>query len=539
VNSTKCCINIEQAEPAHTIIDLHHCKIIAHSRIANTATATATTMTAHTDCAVCKPGYARVAGYRCQECTRRSIVLTVVLLVVSFSMSVLFIWLLVANLMEHGQQLEVEQLPQQQQQQQQQTPQRYSTAAAQEASAAAAGFARESSSRRELLRKRASVAVKRLRTAPFGQLRTPLVVFQILTQFVFITGAELPPLYRSFLRLVDVVNLNMQWLVPSGCIVDLNFHHKLLIITLLPLVVVAALAVAHVRARSQARRAHDLDTARGRQQFDDAVAAAFAKHSMVLLVFTFLIFSVVSTTVLQTFACDLIDEVDKSWLRADYSILCTSATHRAYQAYAAVMIFVYPLGIPAFYSWLLYRNRAHITAAGSDAERADDTVLSMTRFLWEPYRKEAYWWEVAECIRRLALTGFLVFVLPGTAGQAAVACVFAFLSMMAFGIARPHRSAADLRAYWLGCIILVLSMFVSLLLQGDAAALDSQSQSIMSVILIVLSVGLVAAAVRHIGAAVVMVLRPHSAAAAPPVRRRSSLLQLLRRASGSTGSIPP
>eukprot|EP00953_Heterococcus_sp_UTEX-ZZ885_P008556 5125-Heterococcus_DN1.PRE.1 len=86
---------------------------------------------------------------------------------------------------------------------------------------------------------------------------------------------------------------------------------------------------------------------------------------------------------------------------------------------------------------------------------------------------------------------------------------------MAFGIARPHRSAADLRAYWLGCIILVLSIFVSLLLQGDAAALDSQSQTIMSVILIVLSVGLVAGAVRHACAAVLGAFRDTTAAEQP------------------------
>lgn len=42
--------------------------------------------------------------------------------------------------------------------------------------------------------------------------------------------------------------------------------------------------------------------------------------------------------VLQTFACEDLPEVGKRYLRADFSIECDTATHRAYQVYAAVMI---------------------------------------------------------------------------------------------------------------------------------------------------------------------------------------------------------
>lgn len=42
--------------------------------------------------------------------------------------------------------------------------------------------------------------------------------------------------------------------------------------------------------------------------------------------------------VLQTFACEDLPEIGKRYLRADFSVECDTATHRAYQIYAAFMI---------------------------------------------------------------------------------------------------------------------------------------------------------------------------------------------------------
>lgn len=42
--------------------------------------------------------------------------------------------------------------------------------------------------------------------------------------------------------------------------------------------------------------------------------------------------------VFETFACDYLEFLGESFLRADYSTQCGTAEHRLYQAYAAVMI---------------------------------------------------------------------------------------------------------------------------------------------------------------------------------------------------------
>jgi hypothetical protein len=331
---------------------------------------------------------------------------------------------------------------------------------------------------------------------PWSSLRVPLVVIQTLTQFLHITGLKLPNLYSKFLGWLSVINLDMKWLLSAGCIVQVNFYGKLLTTTLLPLALIGVLGLLHLHVRFK-YRTRSGTSLRQAAVNAEAIRVATAKHSRALLGFTFLIFSPVSTVVFQTFACDYLEGTQTNWLRADYSISCDSATYKALRVYAAFMILLYPLGIPALYSYLLYKHRE--SAKQDDELREADPTLSSTRFLWSPYTPDAYWWEVAECMRRLLLAGFLVFILPGTPGQAAVSCVFAIASMVAFGHYRPFIDPLDAKNYWLGCVILFLSMFVALLLVVDYAAADSHSsKQAMSAVLILLNLWLFISAIIQV-----------------------------------------
>eukprot|EP00953_Heterococcus_sp_UTEX-ZZ885_P038635 19834-Heterococcus_DN1.PRE.2 len=191
------------------------------------------------------------------------------------------------------------------------------------------------------------------------------------------------------------------------------------------------------------------------------------------------------------------------------------------------MIVIYPIGIPALYAYLLWRHRARLyltTAISSKATtapinngsqqlqqqckndvdtRANDATLNTISFVWSPYKPQAYWWEVVECIRRLLLTGFLVIILPGTAGQSAVACVFSVLKLIVFAQISPFADRTDFKHYWLGCVILFLSTVLALLLKGDYTATDTQSQQILPILSVILNILLTVSVV----AAVVVVAR--------------------------------
>ncbi|CAN0309757.1 unnamed protein product, partial [Phaeothamnion confervicola] len=91
---------------------------------------------------------------------------------------------------------------------------------------------------------------------------------------------------------------------------------------------------------------------------------SIGRYSLAITVMAFLIYSTESTIIFQTFACDHLEELGTSYLRADYSIECNTPTHHAYKLFASFMIFLYPIGIPLLYAVVLSKDRHGSTARG-------------------------------------------------------------------------------------------------------------------------------------------------------------------------------
>jgi hypothetical protein len=80
------------------------------------------------------------------------------------------------------------------------------------------------------------------------------------------------------------------------------------------------------------------------------------------LVFVYTIFSLVSTTIIQTFNYDhrLKAVTGYSYLIADYTIRQSDADHKAYVIYAVIMFIVYSVGIPAASLYFLWMHKTNI-----------------------------------------------------------------------------------------------------------------------------------------------------------------------------------
>ena len=173
-------------------------------------------------------------------------------------------------------------------------------------------------------------------------------------------------------RAVAFANLDFVSLTPMGCVVPITYHHQLLGYTLLPLVAFAALLALYKVLSARASRG-------GSNESRDQVFNTF-------LVLTFFVLPTTSTKILNTFACDEFDDGTR-WLKGDLSIDCDSATHKFFEYgrasaktprhrfalptqqltlmarclvcrfYAAGMILVFPVGIPAMYFALLYKSK--------------------------------------------------------------------------------------------------------------------------------------------------------------------------------------
>jgi hypothetical protein len=147
---------------------------------------------------------------------------------------------------------------------------------------------------------------------------------QVITQYLGVTGVKRPAMYTAFLHRLSFVNFNMMWLLPIGCYVKIGFYGKLLLSTTVPVGLVALLfaprAVETVLCRCNKRLPSASQKLLGIGSSNDV---------RMLLVFTFWIFSSVSTTVLQTFACEKFS-TGESYLRADYAVQCYTPKHKLY-----------------------------------------------------------------------------------------------------------------------------------------------------------------------------------------------------------------
>ena len=287
-------------------------------------------------------------------------------------------------------------------------------------------------------------------------------------QFADAANVAYPGVYQDFLNAIDVVNFDLGSVLAAGCLWSrIDFHGRLLVSTLGPLVVVGFLAMTF---RIAVRRIG--------ASSESAVEKIRHKHQTALLLLTFLVYSSVSSMVFQTFACETLDD-GVEYLRADYRIHCTDAKHKAFEVYAGFMAFVYPLGIPLLYAVLLFQRRDVLADAN-----ADKTVAEPIAGLWEAYRPERFYYEVVECGRRILLTGVVVFIFPNTAAQIAITMLIAFFFFAVFEIMSPYTSESDT---WLsrgGHVIVFLSMFDLLLLKVDVSGERDQSQAAFAGVLV-------------------------------------------------------
>ena len=201
-----------------------------------------------------------------------------------------------------------------------------------------------------------------------------------------------PSVYEKFLQAIDVMNLDLGWMLSAGCIwPGVDFHDRLLFTTLGPLVALAYLGVTYTFAVGKTIR-QSVNPLSYRALGAGARKRVKRAHMSALILLSFLVYSSASSTVFQMFACERLDD-GNIYLRADYRILCTDPKHRVLQLYAAIMVVVYPVGIPLMYTLLLYRLR-RVLKKGNPARLNNPNALTVNS-LWAPYRPGCYFYEVS------------------------------------------------------------------------------------------------------------------------------------------------
>ena len=204
-------------------------------------------------------------------------------------------------------------------------------------------------------------------------------MYQILSQFENLLQVRFPRIFENFTRQVgEIFNLDFLSIIKVGCIVETNFYTKLLITTAAPLVF-TIIIFAFAGLKILCTKSRELQ----RQTFNRAVGY--------FLVLTYMVFVSVSMTIFSTFGCRTYGDNPERFLSLDQSISCDTHAHFLYQLYAFVMVIVYPIGITALYSFLLWSHRKALI----EDNREDNKELHKIAFLWDDYEPDMWWFEVS------------------------------------------------------------------------------------------------------------------------------------------------
>lgn len=295
-------------------------------------------------------------------------------------------------------------------------------------------------------------------------------------QFGAIAKDVYPEEYQEFLSFLSFVNFDIIYITSYSCLFYPGFYGRLLIITIAPVIVLTILAVSYYIAigNYDPTTQHLLRTSRNR-------------HLAAALFVVFFVYSSVSSTIFQTFRCEDVGGV--SYLEADYSIECNTVWHERYKIFAAFMVIVFPIGIPAFVGWWIYRNRKSLNASN----RQTIAYLKPFSSIWGTYKPSRYYYEVVEYCRRLTLSMSSVFLVPNSVNQIAVVLSLAAVFMFVSESISPFDRSVDMSLYRWGNIIILASMYIALLKKANESDDELGAESLFGWLLIAANVMMVVA----------------------------------------------
>ena len=257
-------------------------------------------------------------------------------------------------------------------------------------------------------------------------------------------------MYKNFASKLGLINFDLGVLLSYTCILTTDFYDSLLFATITPPVMLVVLAASYLVGKKR------------NSSSELAIREVLHKHQSVALYLALFVYSSVSYTIFQTFSCDELED-GEVYLRADYSLTCSTTRHSVYRVYAIVMVFVYPFGIPVVFALWLARHRLDLVRA----DRETIAQLKPLSDIWAPYKPSRYYYEVVECGRRISLTVIAAFVRPKSAAQVSIAFLFSVVFVFISEALSPFEKRADMRLYRWGNGVIVASMYVAFLMKVD------------------------------------------------------------------------
>lgn len=305
-----------------------------------------------------------------------------------------------------------------------------------------------------------------------GKVRILVSLFQIGTTIVSTMDIPWPALFKSFLGLLNFVNLDFVPWQSVGCVAHVSYFTKLYMITSIPIAAFLALIFLYMLPLYLLARRDMSDT----EVYKLKREVATVKFWRLCLFTVFLMYPYVSSSIFRMYVCYNLEGV--YYMKMDFEVLCYEAEWNAMIPPSTVMILVYPFGIPFFTFILLYRSRKRLFATD---------VRVRLGFLYESYNKYNWYFEMVVMVNKLFLVAFVGFFPDTMQMPAAMLWLLGYLNVVL--LVRPYVRKSDDRLDLFAMSLLILLCMCGNVLTVERA-LDSSTDFVLSLLLIGLFVGI-------------------------------------------------
>jgi hypothetical protein len=241
-----------------------------------------------------------------------------------------------------------------------------------------------------------------------------------------------------------------------------TYYVTIMMIPVMVLYFVSCFGVGYIYLRKRALKIGVLPWQIRRKMATFTDAAYQITFWMILI-----IYPNVSRVVLQMLNCRTFDgsgarnpeDTLEVYLAADLTVDCTDVKYLFHLVFMIVpTLCLYPFGVPLGFFFLL--NQAKLSV----------TWTKRLSFMFTTYKEQYWWFECYDLLRKLFVTGIIIFVMPGSIVQIAVACMIHCVAAMIHFATYPYESKADNTLGSVANSQTLLTTFLGLLLKVGAGS---------------------------------------------------------------------
>jgi hypothetical protein len=173
-----------------------------------------------------------------------------------------------------------------------------------------------------------------------------------------------------------------------------------------------------------------------------------------------------------------------SYLKADYSIQCSTVKHDIYGSFSSAAI-AYCVGFPLSIFFIL----RHVRRSEDRHDKETSAMLVGTRFLYENYSADCWFWEIVELARKIIVTSMLILMNAESRISLGLTSILSGLYSVLFAYYKPIEDTFE---YWLQLASLMASsvnftigMLMKIPSDETSSGINDQADTLMVTVLLV------------------------------------------------------